>query len=616
LLKKIVSRTLLTLLLITIVTLPCDIQPVKAQSRNIIATYGSGYLEDVDGLLVLHVKGSPYEMGYQMGFLLKDSIQAHIQYQIQEIIDMGYSYEYLVYCAQAMEPHIPQEYIEEMQGLADGASMNYTYVLLEQAAVDIFFYGPGWTGCSGFVVFENATRDGHLYHGRSVDGVVSLPPEWMIDLITVYEPENGNAFVNVHWNRSVGPIGVFTGMNKEGITVGMKASWSSDKTLDGMPLFFMLREVLQYSNNLTQAINIINQTDRTIGQNIVLGDGKNLNACVVEISAHYCKVFWAGDPAEDIEPHYSIPNSVRRTNHYVDPELAATQRSSYDPRETSWIADSWARYEKLSELIEDNYGNIDADMSIEFLRTPPVAHYPDNHQSVVFDSTNLELWVAYANSTTPAYEREFIYLSYDDLFSEYLVDLTISSTAGGNVTAPGESTFIYEKGTEVNLVAEPDEGYRFVNWIGDVDTIADVEATETTITMEGNYEITASFEEEPSGGWCFIATAAYGTPMAEEIQILRVFRDEYLLTNPLGQSLVGLYYKVSPPIAEFITEHPSLKPMVRAGLLPAVAVCTVVVNTNPAEKMVIVGLLALVSVALAVWATRRRGGEAEVQSTP
>jgi hypothetical protein len=110
---------------------------------------------------------------------------------------------------------------------------------------------------------------------------------------------------------------------------------------------------------------------------------------------------------------------------------------------------------------------------------------------------------------------------------------------------------------------------------------------------------------------CFIATAAYGTPMAEEIQILREFRDEYLLTNPLGQALVGVYYRVSPPIAEFITEHPSLKPIVRAGLLPAVAMAAVAVNTTTAEKTAIVGLLVLVSVALAVWATRRRGRSSE-----
>jgi hypothetical protein len=110
----------------------------------------------------------------------------------------------------------------------------------------------------------------------------------------------------------------------------------------------------------------------------------------------------------------------------------------------------------------------------------------------------------------------------------------------------------------------------------------------------------------PQGPGCFIATAAYGTPLVEEIGILREFRDEYLLTNPVGQALVGVYYRVSPPMAEFITEHPSLKPIVRAGLLPAVAMSNIAVNTTPAEKAAIAGLLVLVSVTLAVWAKRQR----------
>jgi hypothetical protein len=60
-------------------------------------------------------------------------------------------------------------------------------------------------------------------------------------------------------------------------------------------------------------------------------------------------------------------------------------------------------------------------------------------------------------------------------------------------------------------------------------------------------------------------------------------------------------------MAEFINEYPGLKSIVRVGLLPAVAMSTVAVNTTPAEKIAILGLLVLVSVALAIWATRRRG---------
>lgn len=75
-------------------------------------------------------------------------------------------------------------------------------------------------------------------------------------------------------------------------------------------------------------------------------------------------------------------------------------------------------------------------------------------------------------------------------------NLTITSTAGGNVTTPGEATFTYDAGTVVNLVAAPDAGYQFVEWTGNVSTIANVNAAATNITMSGNYSITANFEEE------------------------------------------------------------------------------------------------------------------------
>jgi hypothetical protein len=76
-----------------------------------------------------------------------------------------------------------------------------------------------------------------------------------------------------------------------------------------------------------------------------------------------------------------------------------------------------------------------------------------------------------------------------------IYDLTISSTEGGSVTMPGEGTFSYDVGTVVELVVEASDGYQFVEWTGDVDTISDVIAVATNITMSGNYSITASFEE-------------------------------------------------------------------------------------------------------------------------
>jgi len=75
-------------------------------------------------------------------------------------------------------------------------------------------------------------------------------------------------------------------------------------------------------------------------------------------------------------------------------------------------------------------------------------------------------------------------------------NLTISSTDGGSVTTPGEGTFSYDEVTVVNLVAEPDEGYQFANWTGDVTTIGNVNDAITIITTNDSYEVTANFALE------------------------------------------------------------------------------------------------------------------------
>jgi hypothetical protein len=162
----------------------------------------------------------------------------------------------------------------------------------------------------------------------------------------------------------------------------------------------------------------------------------------------------------------------------------------------------------------------------------------------------------------------------------------------------------------VILMAEASSDYQFAGWSGEVDAIADVDAATTTITMDSSYSIRADFQTTTSRPCC-TATAAFGTPMAREIGILRQFRDEYLITSGLGRILTGFYYGLSPPIAEFITEHPGLKPIVRAGLAPAVAMSAVVVEITPAEKAAVLGLMLLLSVAPALWAIKRRHKSSE-----
>jgi hypothetical protein len=94
--------------------------------------------------------------------------------------------------------------------------------------------------------------------------------------------------------------------------------------------------------------------------------------------------------------------------------------------------------------------------------------------------------------------------------SKLIYDLSVSSTTGGSISIPGEGTFSYDEGTVANLVAEPAEDHYFVDWIGDVDAVANVNAAATTITMNDNYSITAHFEEIPSGQLSLNITSTAG----------------------------------------------------------------------------------------------------------
>jgi len=69
---------------------------------------------------------------------------------------------------------------------------------------------------------------------------------------------------------------------------------------------------------------------------------------------------------------------------------------------------------------------------------------------------------------------------------------------------------------------------------------------------------------------CFIATACYGTPMAEEVKLLRNFRDQHLMTDPVGKAFVQAYNKYGPKAADFIRDKEPLKKIIRFCLKPII----------------------------------------------
>ena len=73
-----------------------------------------------------------------------------------------------------------------------------------------------------------------------------------------------------------------------------------------------------------------------------------------------------------------------------------------------------------------------------------------------------------------------------------------------------------------------------------------------------------------SGGSCFIATAAFGSPLDPHVGILQTYKNRYLTEHSMGRRLMEYYYRYSPKIAEYINKHQNMNLIIRYSLLPVV----------------------------------------------
>lgn len=106
-------------------------------------------------------------------------------------------------------------------------------------------------------------------------------------------------------------------------------------------------------------------------------------------------------------------------------------------------------------------------------------------------------------------------------------------------------------------------------------------------------EAIAPYPNLPNKG-CFIATAAYGFYSAPQVQVLRDFRDRYLMTNSSGRAFIRWYYQYGPIGAAFLNYHPWLKPAVRAALMPAVGGAFFLTRTSLFIKLTVLLSIGLV----------------------
>lgn len=316
-----------------------------------------------DNITFLYVNGTNYEMGYQHGFFLREKVQENLR----AFLDYSwYPYDELLVIWNQMKPFVPIEYLDEMQGLADGAD-----VLIDDIAAAYMVIVVGdLGGCFGIAAWGNATRDGELIHTRSFDQPMDIQ-----DPITgTYVHENAVLVLRnpVNGYASLAPSVAGSmhgggGINTQAIALGQQVCWSSDNTFQGIPALIRVQMVLDHASTLEEAVKILAE-NRTLGWNFIVSDATQRQGVAVEVSAHHVYFGADDDPTESIKPFWSMKDIVRRTNFFIDPVIAETQRDQYNPcglipfiklvqRKDIFFA-IWQSYKAVSEEFQQYYGSL------------------------------------------------------------------------------------------------------------------------------------------------------------------------------------------------------------------------------------------------------------------
>jgi isopenicillin-N N-acyltransferase like protein len=376
---------------------------------------GKGFLEQQNGQLILHLKGTPYERGYQHGVLLK----AQIQRNIATYIDQPKSHipgriEEFTKNVPTLLSFTPKYFIEEMQGLADGSGIPLNKII----ALNLF---PEMFHCSGITVAGPATQNHELYHVRVLDYSIGKNLQ-STAVLQVVEPESGIAFLNVSY---AGFIGTVTGMNQQKIAIGEigglgYGSWN------GVPMAFLLRDLLEKASSLDEIKSYLQSTPRTCEYYYVFSDGKTNESIGVYATASQLQYIHAADTYALIAPSNLPENYGLNGDH--DKFVLTCCEIENTPYQTLLFEESKRvamffrqqpsgcllltgfphpeRYPILVDRIMSKYGAIDEKALMEIIKCP-VARESNLH-TAIFHPAALKVWIAHAGpKDEPACDQQY-----------------------------------------------------------------------------------------------------------------------------------------------------------------------------------------------------------------
>ncbi|NOY80808.1 MAG: hypothetical protein GXP31_07360 [Kiritimatiellaeota bacterium] len=360
-----VDDTELRAMLRTFVDMLCE-KAVAAIQPKALPSHFPG-LTPQQGKTVVVVRGTPEEMGRQQGTLMRTAVRDNIDRILHGVgfVRTVQSGEWLP--GQLKEiwdrqrKWIPDDLVVEIDAMADAAGVPRDWARWANVYPEMFH-------CSGLALRGAATSDGRLIHGRVLDYMTEGGLQ-LNAVVLVMAPKGRNAWVNIGYAGCVGSV---TAMNAKGLAMG-EMGGGGEGYVDGIPMMFLVRQVMENYDNVRDALAWIRSVPRTCEYFYVLSSAKGKD--MVGIAS------WAAKLAEK----KGVPDLQVI-------EAGASHPMLQRPLKDCVLMSAGKRYQTLVDRVAANYGKITPEIAWKIMRQG-VAMRSCLHVALFMPET-LDFWVA------------------------------------------------------------------------------------------------------------------------------------------------------------------------------------------------------------------------------
>ena len=393
------------------------------------------FRKSVGGVWEMYLEGGAFERGVIRGKLSKELLGRQEQYFVDEILRQVPSPNYLKFLKyfiswfnRNLDEHIDEEYLLEIYGVSlfqpdrfDFIAPKFARLLNYHAAHDIghALVNMNMVGCTSFSVWDERSVDSSLLVARNFD--FYFGDDFSKEKIVCFvNPDQGYPFAMISW---AGMIGAVSGMNDKGLTVTINAAPSDIPVEAATPITIVVRKILQYASNITEAYEIAQRYTTFVSETIMIGSAEENETALIEIS-----------PKETALVR-SDENWIVCSNHFQSEELMDGAKN----QESINTSDSPYRFQRMKQLIDET-GEVDYKSAADILRNKEgvddqILGFGNQkainqliaHHAVIFKPQDKLMWV----STYPYQLGEFLAYDLSEVFknsmNKFVNDVSIDS---------------------------------------------------------------------------------------------------------------------------------------------------------------------------------------------